>query len=149
MSTHTEVSRTQRLERTAQRVMDSLDRQDERLNQHYSVQRKHARHELRTTGVVVLPAIPKPVKAAAEKAEAEEQSAPAAEPEQLQVWIRNISPTGLSFVYPQEFPHKKMVVGINPNPGSTAWFHADVMRVRKVIEGFWEYGLAFRERATP
>lgn len=148
MTTQTEIHRTHRLERSAQRVMDSLDRQDERLNQHYSTQRKHERHELRTMAIVVLPRIDAPVENGPTTTVASQQPATPAEPEQLQVWVRNISPTGLSFIYPQEFAHKKLVVGLNPTPGSTTWFHAEVVRARKAIEGFWEYGVAFRERAV-
>lgn len=144
MSTQTDVHREQRLERSAQRVMDSLDRQDERLNQHYSVQRKHQRHEVRTTAVVVLPPMP-----AVDFANNSAASPVAAvEAERLSVWVRNVSPTGMSFIYPQELQHKRVVVGLNPSPAATTWFHAEVMRVRKVIDGFWEYGVAFKERAT-
>lgn len=147
MATQIENHRTQRLERAAQRVMDSLDRQDERLAQHLSTQRKHERHELRTKAIVVLPPIlvvDENPPAAAATAQPREATTGI---EQLEVWVRNVSPNGLSFIYPLEFPHKKLIVGLTPSPGTTTWLHAEVMRVRKAIEGFWEYGLAFRERA--
>ena len=148
MTTQLEMHRTQRLERAAQRVMDSLDRQDERLNLHYSTQRKQERHELRTMAVVVLPAIAVPAENPPASVAAAQPPAVAIEPQRIDVWVRNVSPNGLSFIYPQEFPHKKLIVGLNPSPAATAWFHAEVMRVRKALDGFWEYGVAFRERAA-
>ena len=147
MTTQQEIHRTQRLERSAQRVMDSLDRQDDRLNDHYSAQRKHERHELRTMAVVVLPSLSAGPANGPETTDTQPATV-ASDPERLVVWVRNVSPTGLSFIYPQEFAHKKLIVGLNPSPGSVTWFHAEVMRVRKALDGFWEYGVAFRERAA-
>ena len=131
MTAQLDVQNLQRLERAVARVLDSLDRQDERLNGHSCTQREHTRHGLRMMASVILPAVD-----------------PQSEPQKLKVWVRNISPSGLSFIYPELIDSKSLVVGINNPNGSITWFNAEVMRSRKASEDFWEYGLAFRERAT-
>lgn len=130
MTVQADLQNAQRVERAVARVLDSLDRQDERLNGHYAVQREHTRHGLRMMASVVLP--PKDAQSGSKR---------------LEVWVRNISPSGMSFIYPQLINGKNLVVGINNPNGSVTWFNAEIMRSRKAIEDFWEYGIAFRERA--
>lgn len=130
MSSSTETQRNHRLERTITRVLDSLDKQDERLSGMYAGQRQHSRHDLRMMATVTLPGTQEGLAA-----------------QSLHVWVRNISGAGMSFIYPQEIKHKHIIVGIDSAKGGTTWFNAEVMRARPSLEEFWEYGVAFRERA--
>ena len=121
---------TARQLKTVQRVLDALDRWDDRLNDHYGRQRKHTRSNFRGVATLVLPA---------------EGDEPATN---LQAFVRNVSPGGMAFIYPGRLDCESLIVGLVMGTGSPGWFHADVKRMREVQEGFWEYGLAFRERAV-
>lgn len=62
------------------------------------------------------------------------------------VLARNISQGGLSFVYPGKLDVRRLLVSPS-GPGSEhIWFRAEVVRVREVDAGFWEYGVGFRGR---
>ena len=121
-------------ERDALRVLDSLDRWDERLNGSYSKEREHNRNSFRGMAIIVLP----PIEGAVGKL---------AEPQKVQVWLRNISQGGLSCIYPGKITHQHVVVGVGTDPARIAWFHSEIVRSREVPEQFWEYGIAFRSRA--
>lgn len=62
------------------------------------------------------------------------------------VLARNISQGGLSFVYPGKLDVRQLLVSPS-GPGSEhIWFRAEIVRMREVTEGFWEYGVGFRGR---
>ncbi|MBI5760513.1 MAG: PilZ domain-containing protein [Planctomycetales bacterium] len=67
-------------------------------------------------------------------------------PKRCHVLARNISQGGLSFVYPGRLDIPRLLVSPS-GPGSEyIWFRAEVVRVREVEDGFWEYGVSFRGR---
>jgi hypothetical protein len=67
-------------------------------------------------------------------------------PKRCHVLARNISQGGLSFVYPGQLDMPRLLVSPS-GPGSEhIWFRAEVVRVREVEDGFWEYGVSFRGR---
>lgn len=120
--------------RTSQRVLDDLDRADERFQAVYSKQRSHERKALRSIVTVLIPPDP----------EMNNLSAPI----QFQCWGRNVSRSGLSCLHHSTFPAKAIVICLGHAPdGNSIWFHADLVRAREVQEGFWEYGARFTGRA--
>ncbi len=67
-------------------------------------------------------------------------------PVSCHVLARNISQGGLSFVYPGKLDVRRLLVSPS-GPGSEhIWFRAEIVRMREVTEGFWEYGVGFRGR---
>lgn len=117
----------------ATRVMDMLDRWDDRLQDHYGRQRKHNRSSLRTVITLRMmmdgPDGPEPVMKAA--------------------WTRNISQGGMSFILPDQIPVTRLLAGLKMSgDGPESWFHIEICRSREVQDGFWEYGAVFRGKAV-
>ena len=120
-------------DRAAQRVLDTLDRWDERLNSAYAAKRQYARNSYRTRVTVIIPA---------------GKLAESAQPERIQAWARNISQGGLSLVHNQQITARRLIVSLNPAVESPTWFYAEIVRAREVQDGFWEHGIKFLERAA-
>jgi hypothetical protein len=117
-----------RLVKMLTRVMDTLDKWDERLSGHYAPQRKHQRNDVRLPVDVRIPV-------------------PGMEPQAIAAWMRNVSSGGMSFVSQAKFDDKKILVGLKMDGVNESWFHGEVMRAREVVDDFWEYGIAFRGKA--
>jgi hypothetical protein len=115
-------------------VLDALDKWDERYNAAYTRQRRHRRNSCRAIVSLLIP--PDPL-----------HDPDTLAPQQIEVWARNISQGGLSFIYPGRISVPSLVVGLNMPDGKTTWLHADIVRARQVPESFWEFGAAFRDRA--
>ena len=125
---------TQRQKRAAQRVLDILDKADGRQEDAYQSHRKHKRHWFRGVVTVCIPHAALGLNTA----------------DTFRVWARSISQGGLSFVYPYKIEETKIVVGITIPQGGKSWFFGEIVRVREIRdEGFWEYGVAFRDRYGP
>jgi hypothetical protein len=115
------------------RVLDTLDRWEERLNLHYSPLRGFERKAFRSQVLIAIP--PKP---------------PAPRPnEPFRVWARNVSQGGVSFVYRVQLDATKLFVGLLRGEQPPLWFRGEVVRARPVHEDYWEYGVRFLERANP
>ena len=115
------------------RVLDTLDRWEERLNLHYSPLRGFERKAFRSQVLVAVPPLP-----------------PSPRPnEPFRVWARNVSQGGVSFVYRVQLDVAKLFVGLLRGEQPVLWFRGEVVRARPVHEGYWEYGVRFLERATP
>ena len=67
-------------------------------------------------------------------------------PQRVDVIGRNISSSGLSFIHTGPLPNTRIIVGLSADPLNAVWFQADVVRAREVESGFWEFGVAFRQR---
>lgn len=125
---------TEKQNRAAQRVLDTLDRLESRTDTVYRDERRHERRQFRGTAEVRLP-------------DRDGQIDPL-NPVTCRVWARCISQGGLSFIHPDRLKAQKCLVGIELPDGRQAWFQADIVRAREVPgEEFWEYGVAFRGRA--
>lgn len=118
--------------RAALRVLDVLDRGENRLLSHYRHKRGHNRENYRKRVTILVS--PDRFEHAADR-----------EPVQFEVLARNISCSGLSFIHPGELIFDTMDVGLNV-PKSPVWFTARIVRKRRVEEGFWEYGATFTGR---
>jgi len=119
--------------KTAHRVLETLDRWDERLNGSFHGLRKHARSKFFSLVTVLIPA-------------SELGGQPGEPPILLKAWCRNISQGGLSFVFPRKLPADRILVGVGVEPNQK-WFQAEIVRTRQVIENYWEHGVAFKSRA--
>ena len=114
-----------RLIKALTRVLDTLDKSEERLSDHFSPQRRHARNDVRLPVEVRIPVA-------------------GALPIVVEAWMRNVSPGGLSFITQSQIEGKSILVGLKMDGVHESWFNAEVMRAREVVDGFWEYGVAFR-----
>ena len=118
--------------RAALRVLDTLDRWDDRVSDCYRAQRKHARSHYRAMISIVIPPAP-------------EMANSDLKPSVHQVFARNLSQGGLSFIFHGKLFCNKIVIGLKSGD-PTNWLHAEIVRSREVQDGFWEYGVAFRNR---
>jgi hypothetical protein len=62
------------------------------------------------------------------------------------VWGRNLSRSGVSFIHPEVLKVRFVDVGLTTN-GQLTWFRGEIVRTKKVEDGFWEYGLRFVARS--
>jgi hypothetical protein len=124
---------TDRQNRTLQRVLDDLDRCDERLALHYGRLRDHERRSYRALIWIVVPP----------NSTTEDDQPPVASP----AWARNISCGGLSFVHLEQLRETKLLVCLNPTDAARNWQHAEIVRSRRTQDEFWEYGVRFQGRA--
>lgn len=120
---------TEKQNRAITRVLDTLDRLEQRTNAHYSENRAHERKKYR--GVVWINPM--------------EDLAPEEEVVNVtKVWSRSISQSGLSFINPSRIQQTRIQVGIPVEDNQVVWFHAEIVRHREVAEeNFWEYGVKF------
>ncbi len=132
MSTSSPSAADSRLVRTLTRVLDTLDKMDERLTDHYAPQRKHSRTGVRRPVTVRIPAIG-----------SDGQPAPVT----VNGWMRNVSPGGMSFICDAKIEAERLFVGFHLDGVNEVWYHAEVKRAREVVDEYWEYGVAFRGKA--
>lgn len=119
-------------QRAARRILDSLDRSESRLEEHYSRLRAHPRSSFRGTAMVCIPDPDQPVLRPGDG-------------RSTTVWARSISSAGLSLISPEQIYAKILLVGLEIPGSTTRWFNSEVVRERKIPEEtFWEYGVAFR-----
>lgn len=133
MSTLSPSAAETKLMRTLTRVLDTLDKWDERLTDHYAPQRKHARTGIRKPVIVRIPVI---------------GSDGQPQPITVDAWMRNVSPGGMSFVCDAHIEAERILVAFRVDGVTETWYHAELKRAREVIEGYWEYGVAFRGKAS-
>jgi len=118
---------TDKQNRSINRVLDTLDRIEQRTNVHYSEKRSHERKDFRGLVWISIP----------EGTEEGEFST-------TKVWSRSISQSGLSFIYPQRIYETQIRVGVPVSNDQVTWFRAEIVRHKEVMdEEFWEYGVRF------
>ncbi len=120
--------------RAALRVLDALDRCDQRLQHHYEMKRSHKRNACRTQITVIAPI-------------GRTDGVPAADARRLTGWVRELSQGGLSFILDEKLPQGRILVGIGPDQAHPTWLEVEIVRAREVQDHFWEYGGAFRRRS--
>jgi hypothetical protein len=120
-------------EELATELLDMLDRWDARLNGHQNQKREHSRVAFRSRIVVELPEL------------ADFDQIPDEE-SRLQVWARNLSPSGVSFLHRSMIESRKIVVCLGSEGGVQLKYLARIVRSRKLQDGFQEYGAVFLER---
>lgn len=123
---------TSKQHRDATRVLDALDRWDNRFEEQFERQRSYDRKPFRGMLKVLLTSHDPAITPCGRRA--------------IEGWIRNVSQGGLSFVYPGHFQDKRIFVCLNATAEGGIWFQAEVVRSRSVQDGFWEYGVLFIER---
>lgn len=121
---------SEREDRMAEQVLDMLDRWSERLAGHQSQKREFPRKRYRAKITLYIP-------------ESAALAGECAEASTLEVISRNISQSGLSFIYRGLIKADKIVVCLDPHQGGTHWYQGMILRRRQVHNEFWEYGVKF------
>tara|TARA_R110002167_G_scaffold192953_2_gene395614 strand:+ start:247 stop:654 length:408 start_codon:yes stop_codon:yes gene_type:complete len=115
--------------RAVSRILDTLDRIDQRTSLHYSEKRVHERKDFRGTVWISLP----------DSNAVDEQ-----ESTTIKVWSRSISQSGLSFIYPFPIYQNNIMVGVPVQQSHIAWFRSEIVRQKEIQEEqFWEFGVRF------
>ena len=114
--------------KTAMRILDTLDRSESRLIDHYTQIRHHKRASCRKVIHIRIPV-------------------PGGQPEAFSVYMRDVSASGAGFIYPGEIQTSEVMVGI-PIPGKDdTWFQGKIVRCKEFMqEGFWDFGVKFTGR---
>jgi len=64
----------------------------------------------------------------------------------LEVWSRNLSRSGASFIHSHFISATQIVVRLKPIEGQFVFMRAEIVRRRQVHEDFWEFGIKFTGR---
>ena len=126
----TKTSIPDRDEKLAQEVIVMLDRWSDRLDGHQSQKRESPRKKYHARVTVFIP-------------ESEGLAGECAESTTFDVWSRNLSQSGMSFVYRGLIKQDKIVICLDPAQGGTHWYQGLIVRRRQVHNDFWEYGIRF------
>lgn len=117
---------TEKQNRAINRVLDTLDRIEQRTDSHFSDKRAHERKQFRGLVWISIP----------DGSQEFDQA-------RTQVWSRSISQSGLSFIYPMRIYESQIQVGV-PVGAQVTWFRAEIVRQKEIQEEhFWEYGVRF------
>jgi len=126
---------TDKQNRAISRVLDTLDRLEQRTHNHYSVKRSHERKDFRGIVWIRIP----------ETSYSDESEVYT----NIRVWSRSISQSGLSFIYPDCIYPTVIQVGVPIQDDQVTWFRAEIVRQREIEEEkFWEYGVKFLGKVT-
>ena len=120
--------------RAITRVLDTLDRIDQRTGVHYSNKRSHERKDFRGVVWISLP---------------DSDAADDQESTTIKVWSRSISQSGLSFIYPFPIYRNNILVGVPVQGSQVTWFRSEIVRQKEIQEEqFWEFGVRFLGKVT-
>ncbi len=122
---------TAKQSRTAQRVLDSLERWEARFRGLTVERRRHRRVPYRTVVTIYVPDI---------------SGLPGVYSDAIDVWARNLSQSGLCFVHPTRLRSHDVVIALNPDSDRPMLFEAMIVRVREVYDGYWEHAVVFSAR---
>lgn len=120
-----------KLEKDLLRVLDGLDRADERNQSIYAANRDFQRKALRIPLRLLPAGIAEP------------------HPDQETIgYSREVSRSGISFVTLTRYSTQEVVIGMPAPNGEMNWMRGEVKRSRELPDGFWEYGVAFTGKAN-
>lgn len=115
-----------KLEKDLLRVLDSLDKTEERTKVIYEANRTHERKGLRLPLRILPP-----------------QSTHATPQLEILGYSREVSRGGLSFLSQTAINTPEIIVGLPLPNGGTNWMRAHICRSRVVQDDFMEYGISF------
>lgn len=123
------------IESNAQQVLESLDRWDNKMRGHCQQKRRHSRSKFREVITIYIPSCEETV------GESPEMSV-------ISGWARNISQSGLGFIFHKPIKDSEIILCLKNAKGKTVYMRAKVVRNRQVHQGFWEYGVEFLSRES-
>jgi PilZ domain len=129
---HTE-TKVDAIQKEALEVISMLDRWSDRLEGHYTQKRTSQRKSFRSRITIYIPSNDSLA------GESEEATS-------FQAWARNISQSGLAFLYKGNIKLDKIIVCLDPDTKGIHWLNAEFVRIRQVHNDFWEYGVKFTGR---
>jgi len=123
------------IEKSAQEVLNLLDRWDAKLNDHCTPKREHKRKGYRGRMRASFPMVGT-------------DDCTTSASDSFIVWARNLSRSGLSFIYNKELPLRDMLLCLNTDTKGDLWYIVTIVRKRQVHNNFWEFGAELKERVT-
>ncbi len=119
---------TDRQNKAVQRILDSLEKSEERLGEHYKASRAHSRQRCHSVVEII-----------AETLEGEKIT--------FNAYMRDVSPSGMSFVFPNELPSPDVIIAIPLGNSEKTVFRGEIVRMKEFPgEDFIEYGVKFAGR---
>lgn len=122
------------LDHQAMDVLSILNRWSDRLEGHHSQKRETGRQPFRSPITIHIPGT-------------ENLPGECAEKNNFEAWARNISQSGLGFIYKGQIKASKLTICLNPKAEDECWFNVEIVRSRQVHNDFWEYGVKFIDKA--
>lgn len=120
-------------EKSAHRLLESLERNELRTQSVYNTQRSTPR---RSFGGTIEVTLKNPYPVSEEK-----------QNETITVYSADISGGGAGFIYPGEITQSELIVQIPINGRDPLIFKGTIVRRKEIVEEqFWEYGVKFIER---
>ncbi len=120
-----------KIEQAANRVLDMLQKWDDRFRNHATQKRNHSRRPIKAKITVIIP------ECKDEVGEIQDRSV-------TEVWMRNVSQSGLCFISYGPVKSKKgeIIVSLGEK-----FMLSEIVRGRQVHDGFWEYGIKYLGQA--
>lgn len=122
-------------EKLAQETLNIMDRWDEKFSHHLNPERQHERKSFRSRLHARIP-------------ERETTNGIKIPSHSFLVWTRDLSQTGVSFIYQEELKTDSLHLCLNTESSGDLWYLVEIVRKRQVYNHFWDYGVQFRERIT-
>jgi len=134
-ATQPSVAPVDEYDRTAERVLDTLDRWSDRLRGHHSQKRSQTRSTNRRKLTIYVP-------------ENDQEAGEAEDNAILEVRQRDASRSGVGFIYHESIRADEIIVCIEKEAGDCTYYRSQIVRRRQTHEGFWYYGVQFLEEVN-
>ncbi len=119
---------TDKQNKAAHRIIDSLEKGEDRLGNHYKASRTHSRQRCHSV-----------VEITAETLDGQKIT--------FNAYMGDVSPSGMSFIFPSELPSPDIIVGIPLGNADKTMFRGEIVRMKEFPgEDFIEYGVKFAGR---
>ncbi len=121
----------EKIDQAANRVLDMLQKWDDRFKEHATQKRSSSRRPLQAKVTIVIP------ECRDEVGEVQDRSI-------SEVWTRNVSQSGLCFIThgPIKSKTNEVIVSLGQK-----FLLSRIVRSRQVHDGFWEYGVKYLQEA--
>ncbi len=119
---------TERQNKAVHRILESLEKREERLGEHYQAYRVHSRQNCHRVIEISVEAL-------------------GGEKVTFTVYMGDVSPSGMSFLFPYELPSPDIIIAIPLNEKDKTLFRGEIVRMKEIPdEEFFEYGVKFNGR---
>ena len=119
---------TERQNKAVHRILESLEKREERLGEHYRAYRSHSRQNCHRVIEISIEAL-------------------GGEKVTFTVYMGDVSSSGMSFLFPYELPSPDIIIAIPLNDTDKTLFRGEIVRMKEIPdEEFFEYGVKFNGR---
>jgi len=116
---------TEKQNKAVHRIIESLEKGEDRLGDHYKASRAHSRSRCHSVVEITVETL-------------------GGEKITFNAYMGDVSPTGMSFIFPSELPSPDIIVGIPLGNSDKTMFRGEIVRMKEFPgEDFIEYGVKF------